>query len=105
MIGENIRKKRIEADMTQTELARRLNVCKQTVSAWEMNRNDISLEMIDKVAGVLNCSRMELIENDGKYFNSDITVQNQEEQILLEAFRSATQEQRYQVLLHLLKKG
>lgn len=106
MIGDLIRKKRIEADISQTELARRLNVCKQTISAWEMNRNEPKIEMIKTIAKALGCEPNEIVEEKifPKYQGS-LTIQSKEEEILLEAFRSATQEQRYQALLQLLKRG
>lgn len=62
-VGERIRAKRIEADMTQAELAKRINVTYQLISRYEHNVVDnIPMERIKAIAAVLMCSPYELME-------------------------------------------
>lgn len=54
--GEKIRKLRIEANLTQKDLAEQLNVTYQTVSKWETDINEPDFSTLKELAKILNCS-------------------------------------------------
>ncbi len=56
MLNENIRKLRIARNLSQVELARKLGVSKQSVSNWENDNIQPSVDMLVKIAGCLNVS-------------------------------------------------
>lgn len=56
MLNENIRKIRQARNMSQVELARSLGVSKQSVSNWENDNIQPSVEMLIKIALKLNVS-------------------------------------------------
>ena len=56
MLNENIKKLRKEKEMSQEELALRLNVVRQTVSKWEQNLSVPDSEMLIKLAEVFEVS-------------------------------------------------
>ena len=53
-IGENIKKYRLEADMTQQQLADRLGVSGQSVSRWETGETYPDMELIPGIAGLFS---------------------------------------------------
>lgn len=53
-IGKNIKALRIQKDMTQDELAEKLFVTRQTVSNYETGRSRPDVEMLSKIAEVLD---------------------------------------------------
>ena len=53
-IGKNIRQLRIQSKMTQDELARKLFVTRQTVSNYENGKSRPDIEMLERIAQVLN---------------------------------------------------
>lgn len=57
--------------MSQTELARALNLTTQAVGAWEVGRNVPKTEMLPRLAAVLGCTIDELY--DKKEVNDDGT--------------------------------
>ena len=50
MLNERIRKLRLERNWSQVDLAKRLNVTKQSVSNWENDNIQPSIEMLVKLA-------------------------------------------------------
>lgn len=56
MLNENIKKLRLAQNMSQVELARRLNVSKQSVSNWENDNIQPSIEMLIKIANCFSVS-------------------------------------------------
>lgn len=56
MLNENIRKLRLARNMSQVELAKKLGVSKQSVSNWENDNIQPSVEMLMKIAACLNTS-------------------------------------------------
>lgn len=56
MLNENIRKIRMSNSMSQVELAKRLGVSKQSVSNWENDNIQPSVEMLVKIAQCLGVS-------------------------------------------------
>ena len=53
-IGKNIRRFRMGQRMTQDELARKLFVTRQTVSNYENGKSQPDIEMLEKIAAVLD---------------------------------------------------
>ena len=60
-IGENIRKKRLEYDIEQQELAKRVGINKTQLCNIERGRRRPSVDVIDKIASTLHCSVDELL--------------------------------------------
>lgn len=56
MLNENIKKLRTALNMSQVELAHRLGVSKQSVSNWENDNIQPSVDMLVKIARCLNTS-------------------------------------------------
>ncbi|MCM1368156.1 MAG: helix-turn-helix domain-containing protein [Roseburia sp.] len=51
---------------TQEQLAKKLSVTRQTVSKWEMGISEPSLDLLDKIAGIYNCTVDELMGRSDK---------------------------------------
>ncbi len=62
--GENIRRKREEKDILQSELAQLVGVSKTHIYCIEKGRRKASLETMVKIARILHCSVDELIGED-----------------------------------------
>jgi transcriptional regulator with XRE-family HTH domain len=62
-IGENIKKLRKNKNMTQKEVANRLNVTPQTVSKWERNISYPDLDMLVQLSGLFQTSTDALLGN------------------------------------------
>lgn len=60
----------VEQNRTGKWLAEQLGKNEATVSRWCSNSSQPSLEMLVKIASILNVDPRQLI-NGGKYFNSD----------------------------------
>jgi transcriptional regulator with XRE-family HTH domain len=56
MIGERIRLLRTSRNLSQVELAKKLNVSKQSVSNWENNNILPSVEIVTQLAIFFSCS-------------------------------------------------
>jgi transcriptional regulator with XRE-family HTH domain len=61
MIGENIRKARKAAGVSQKELAERLQVYQKDISRWENGERTPTLEMFAKICRELNVSADEML--------------------------------------------
>lgn len=56
MLGHRICQMRVALGWSQVEMAKRLGVAKQTISNWENDNIQPSIEMLIRVAKVLNVS-------------------------------------------------
>lgn len=54
--GQKIKKLRIEANLTQKDVAEKMNVSFQTVSKWESDLNEPDIYNIKELAKIFNCS-------------------------------------------------
>ena len=63
-IGENLRRLRRAADMTQEQLADKLGVAYQSVSRWENGTTYPDMEFLPVLAGIFGVTVDELIGND-----------------------------------------
>ena len=62
MIGELIKKRRLELGMTQEELAKRLGYAhKSSINKLEMNKNDVTQTLLLKISDALDVSPMYFI--------------------------------------------
>lgn len=52
--GKRLKELRLQANMTQDDLAKRVNVATKTVSYWENGHNPITLNKIPLIANALN---------------------------------------------------
>ncbi len=72
MLSKNIRAARTARGMSQVELARRLNVSKQSVSNWENDNIQPSVDMLKRLSEVLETSADCLLGiDDRKYLRVD----------------------------------
>lgn len=62
MIGENIRKERKAAGVSQKELAERLQVYQKDISRWENGERTPTMEVFTKICRELNASADEILE-------------------------------------------
>ncbi len=63
-IGEKIRKVRLEQDLTQQELADKVGISRSNIANYEMNANMPSVDILKKIASVLEISADYLLEDD-----------------------------------------
>ena len=65
-MGAKIKSRRLELNMTQVELAEKLNVSRSTVSNWEIGRNYPDLQLIVSLADILELSLDEMLREDSQ---------------------------------------
>lgn len=65
MIGRNCRRLRQRAGLTQEDLAERLHVTRQAVSAWETEKNKLDAETLTALAQALDADVRELLYGPG----------------------------------------
>ena len=53
-IGENIKKVRVGAGLTQKQLGERLGITSQSIAQWETGRREPKYQSIVKIADALN---------------------------------------------------
>ena len=63
-LNSNVKFLRKQANMTQPELAEKLNVSKSTISNFESGQINTSIEILDKLHQIFNISLEELIYKD-----------------------------------------
>ena len=68
MLCERIREIRIAKKISQVELAKILGVTKQSVSNWENDNIQPSVEMLSKIADALNVTADYLLDRDNRRF-------------------------------------
>ncbi len=56
MLNENIKRLRLASNMSQVDIAKKLNVTKQSVSNWENNYIQPSIDMLIKIANLFSVS-------------------------------------------------
>ena len=72
MLNERIKQLRIDRNLTQVELAKKLSVSKQAVSNWENDNIQPSIEMLIRIADYFSVSTDYLLGLDDKK-NLEIT--------------------------------
>lgn len=66
MICDRIRALRIDAGMSQSELAKKLSITRSAVNAWEMGLSAPSAQYIIELAELFHCSADYILELDNK---------------------------------------
>lgn len=66
-IGKCIRSMRQQAGFTQQEIADKMQVSRGTISSWEVNRTEPSINDVERLAHYFGCSKSELL---GDYKNA-----------------------------------
>lgn len=61
VLGENIRRKRTERNISQEELAERLDISRQSISKWETGLSEPSAKNLTQLARIFRCELSELI--------------------------------------------
>ncbi len=85
-IGLNIRAFRIRENMTQAELAEKINVSRTAVSSWEVGRNEPSFREIENLSLVFKCLKSDLI---GAEALECYVISSQDEKNLIDGYRNA----------------
>ena len=81
MLGDKIREIRLAKKISQVELAKILDVTKQSVSNWENENIQPSIEMLSKIADAFHISTDFLLSRDDRRYLdvtgiSEETIQN-----------------------------
>ncbi|MCL1858385.1 MAG: helix-turn-helix domain-containing protein [Oscillospiraceae bacterium] len=72
-IGKTIKKIREEKNITQEQLAEKLNVTRQAVSNWENGKTQPDIDTIIKISEILEVSVEEIIYGQKKITNEIVT--------------------------------
>lgn len=88
--NEQIKRLRKENNLTQEEMAKKLNVTRQAISNWENNRNLPDFEMIILIAKTLGVSLDELILGDKKMNKIEQTLINDSKRTRAAKFNMVT---------------
>ena len=73
-IGKNIRQLRIQKNMTQDELAQKLFVTRQTVSNYETGKSKPDVEMLERIAQMLDTDILTVIYGSQPKKNPGVVV-------------------------------
>ena len=68
MLSERIRQLRQDRGLSQVDLAKRLNVTKQSVSNWENDNIQPSIEMLQKLSDVFSVSTDYLLGRENRRY-------------------------------------
>lgn len=85
MVGEEIRRLRKEKGMTLKQLANKIDLSQTYLSQIELGDRNVSLEMLSKVASVLEVSKLRLYKAAGLLDETDILALFDENKCLREA--------------------
>lgn len=66
MLGLRIKELRLSHSLNQVELAKRLSVTKQTISNWENNNIQPSVDMLVKIADCFSVTTDYLLDRENK---------------------------------------
>ena len=61
MLGDNIKKYRKAGNLSQEELAEKINVTRQSISLWETGKTQPSIDILVKLSSVLGVTTDELL--------------------------------------------
>ena len=89
-IGKTIKKHRKLAGLSQDELAAKIGVKRQTISSWEVDRTEPSIQDVQAMAKVFGCKVSDLIPDRTVY-------QVALEKTFIDDYYSLTEEHRKQV--------
>lgn len=66
MLGENIRRKRVEQNISQEFLAERLAISRQSISKWENGHSKPSTKNLTQLAAIFHCEVHDLIGDEAR---------------------------------------
>ena len=66
-LGENIKNLRIKKGLTRQDLAKELNVSDSTISRYENNKREPNIEMLNKIAEILNVTTYQLMTGNSLF--------------------------------------
>jgi len=81
MVGENIKKYRVESGLTQKDLAERLFVTSQAVSRWENGDVEPSITTLTALADIFGVSIDEIIGRANKEVVEELPKENKNEEL------------------------
>lgn len=84
-VGKNIRKLRKENNLSQLELASRLNVSNRTISSWETDRTKPSVDEVQNMINIFGCSMDDIV-------TTTVAEISDEERSILSKYRNADQQ-------------
>ena len=90
--GVFIAKLRKESNMTQQELAEKLNVTAKAISRWETGKGYPDVTILPEIAKVLNVSVNEIL--NGEHFSKEVTAEVAEKTILTVCHQATEDRQR-----------
>lgn len=93
--GRFIAQRRKKMNLTQKQLAEKLNVTDKAISKWETGNGAPDIALLSLLARILNVSVIEIL--DGEY-SKNTTAELQSEKIVLEALQKTKKSQRKAVL-------
>ena len=94
-----IKEYRTKIGMSQTELGKRLNVSGGTISSWEVNRTEPTMEQVVQMTKIFGCKIEDLFCT---HFDCDYVVKMPSgDSILVEAFHKTTETNR-EIVMKLL---
>lgn len=102
MIGERIKELRIRNDLTQTDLARKLQLSRSAINAWEMGISIPSTQYIIELAALFKTSADYILEINREESINISDLSNEEKNIIYRLVRSFASNQ---FLVELLKKN
>ena len=69
MLGDQIKRLRINKNLTQAQLARKLGVTEQAINNWENNKRTPSVDILKRISDFFSCTTDYLLELEkGKNF-------------------------------------
>lgn len=92
-IGKHIKRNRENAKLSQTEVAARMGVTRQTISSWEINRTQPSIQDVERLAQIFECSIHDIL---GDYPNK--LIQDRNLQVIMQLAKQLTNEQQRMVI-------
>lgn len=70
-IGKNIKKYRKLCNLTQNELADKLEVSNKTVSSWEIDRTEPTMKYVNKMCEIFSCSQSDLTKSSSIDYSAE----------------------------------
>ncbi len=74
VLGENIRQKRLEKNISQEELAEKLDISRQSISKWENGLSEPSKKNLAQLARILGCEMAELMPDAHDIIEKDTLI-------------------------------
>lgn len=96
MVGEEIRRLRKEKGMTLKQLANKIDLSQTYLSQIELGDRNVSLEILSKLASVLEVSKLHLYKAAGLLDETEILALFDENKRLREALKFYTPREKYE---------